>query len=186
MSMKKIIKSFGEFVLDEQIYFYEQRDIRGVMKYRKLSPMFALENWEIYVLPMSGGYMYAIVGLHGGKRFFYAEDSRVCSSFRYYVSAGRDLICKNFSCREVSLLQPKNGVLKNVTYSLKEGCLIYSYVSSLEYVGGVLTVFLQTPRFSCQKRFFLQDEEGYKAISHSEAKQRMESTTSFPLHESFE
>ena len=46
-------------------------------KYRKLSPMFAFENWEIYALPVVNGIVYAIIGLHDGKRVFYAEDSKV-------------------------------------------------------------------------------------------------------------
>jgi len=184
--MKKIIKSFGEFVLDEQIYFYEQRDISGVMKYRKLSPMFALENWEIYVLPMSGGYMYAIVGLHGGKRFFYAEDSRVCSSFRFYYSAGRDLICKVSCCDEIYLFSPQDGKLKNITYSLKEGTLLYMYVSRLEYADGVLTVFLQLPKFYCEKKYFLQTETGYKPANFADIEQKLKSSKLPVLHSSFE
>ena len=185
MSMEKIIESFGEFVLDEQIYFYEQREVNGLVKSRKLSPVYALENWEIYVLPMTDGFLYAIIGLHGGKRFFYADGSKVSSSLKYFVSAGQDLICRNLGYREVYLLHPQDGVLKNITYSLKERTLLYTYVSSLEYVGGVLAVSLQTPRFSCEKRYFLQNEEGYKVIRCDEAMKIMKNASILPLHNSF-
>jgi len=184
--MEKIIKVFEKFVLDEQICFYEQQEYDGKMRYRKLSPMFAFENWEVYALPVTAGLMYAIVGLHGGKRVFYENESRVSGSLKSFCSAGRDLICKNSNSREVILYCPKDGLLKNITSSFKDVTLVYAYVSWIKYAGGVLDVCLQAPRFYCEHKFWLQTDDGYEAISKEDAELRIKNAKQSSLHLAFE
>lgn len=186
MSMKRIIKCFNEFVLDEQIYFFEQREVGGVIKSRKLSPMFVFENWEVYALPMSGGLLYAIVGLHEGKRVFYDNICRTSRTVRYFYSAGRDLICENSVLGDVLLLSPKNGVLENIAPTLKKSELPSTYVSCLKYKEGVLEVFLQAPRFYNGRKFFLQTETGYEEIDGCEVECRRKNFVPFLQHPSFE
>lgn len=180
--MEKIIWLNGNFVLDEQIYFFEQQKIGEEFKYRKLSPMFAFEYWEVYALPMSDGIFYAIVGLHGGERFFYATNSSVSTVIKNFYSAGRDLICQKHSYRGLQIYQPVGGVLKDIVNSLKDNSSMY--VTSAILVGNVLTVCLQAPRFCCERKFFLQTENGYEEINADEVQEKKKNAVRL-LHSDF-
>ena len=180
--MEKIIWSCGKFVLNEQVCFFEQIEVDGKVKSRKLSPMFAFENWEIYALPVVNGIVYAIIGLHDGKRVFYAEDSNVNLCIKNFYSAGRDLIRKNLETREFRLLRPQNGCLVDITNVLKANV----YVLGMKYVGGVLEVYWQLSRFNSEHKFFLQTADGcYQEISRDDAEQKIEKAKMLLFHPAF-
>ncbi len=156
------------FALDEQNFYYEMNPDGSVR--RKLQAAFVSEYWEVYALHCSDGIYYAVVGLHGGRRFCWKKRSQLSTVILHFVAVGRDLAYRAIGGHWI-LLSVLDGKCRDILPGLvKNNDDQALFVSALSFDGAILKLHVKAMRFYDEDLSFEQTQTGYRLLPKKEVK----------------